>query len=125
MHILKDGSILDEKDIASLSLVDAVVHHGSHLKLRPSQTKVEPTSSQSVAPGALGEGGVRVGEQGSKSSGDAMDVDHPSSPVGASTGGSGLPALDLPSSKVTVLRGHQSEVFTCAWNPQGDMIVSG
>ena len=43
-----------------------------------------------------------------------MDVDHPISS-----------ALNLPSSKVTMLHGHQSEVFTCAWSPQGDTIVSG
>lgn len=35
------------------------------------------------------------------------------------------PNLDILSSKVTVLRGHQSEVFTCAWSPEGDTIVSG
>ncbi len=34
-------------------------------------------------------------------------------------------SLDLPFSKVTMLHGHQSEVFTCAWSPQGDTIVSG
>lgn len=64
---MQDGTILDEKDIACLSLVDAVIHN-SHLKLRPSQTKVEPTSSQSVVQGNLNDGS-RVGEQASK--GDA------------------------------------------------------
>lgn len=53
-----------------------------------------------------------------------MDVDHQTSPASGSTGNA-LPSLDLPVSKVTVLHGHQSEVFTCAWNPQGDIIVSG
>ena len=48
-----------------------------------------------------------------------MDLDrHPSAVAGPS-------ALDLPSSRVTVLRGHQSEVFTCAWSPVADIIVSG
>lgn len=61
---MKDGSILDEKDIASLSLVDAVIHHGSNLKLRPSQTKVETTSSQNVVQGTPG--GEGAGEQPSK-----------------------------------------------------------
>lgn len=59
---IQDGTILDEKDIASLSLVDAVIHHGSNLKLRPSHTKVEPTSSQNSLQG--GEG--RAGEPASK-----------------------------------------------------------
>lgn len=28
-------------------------------------------------------------------------------------------------SRVTVLRGHSSEVFTCAWSPVANIIVSG
>lgn len=64
---------MDEKDIACLSLVDAAIHNSTHLKLRPSQTKVEPTSSQSVVQGNLNDGGLndggRVDEQASK--GDA------------------------------------------------------
>ena len=31
----------------------------------------------------------------------------------------------LDSSKITVLRGHSSEVFTCAWSPMANIIVSG
>ncbi len=34
-------------------------------------------------------------------------------------------SLTLPPSKVMVLKGHQSEVFTCSWNPKEDIIVSG
>ncbi len=48
--------------------------------------------------------------------GHLMDVDCQGAP-GSIT--------DLPASKVTVLHGHQSEVFTCAWSPQSDIIVSG
>lgn len=33
--------------------------------------------------------------------------------------------VDIPSSKVTVLRGHESEVFICAWNPVNDLLASG
>ena len=51
-----------------------------------------------------------------------MDVDRHAQPGG---GSSTMPSLDLSPSKVSVLHGHQSEVFTCAWNPQGDVIVSG
>ncbi|VDL95062.1 unnamed protein product [Schistocephalus solidus] len=34
--------------------------------------------------------------------------------------------LDLiPQDRITVLRGHNSEVFICAWNPRCDMLASG
>ena len=39
---------MDEKDVASLSLIDAVVHHTS-LTQRPSQTKVEPSDGQQTS----------------------------------------------------------------------------
>lgn len=42
---------------------------------------------------------------------DQMDVDNNS--------------IDINSSKVTVLRGHESEVFICAWNPCSDLLASG
>ena len=45
---MQDGTVLDEKDVASLSLVDAVVHHAS-LAQRPSQTKVESTGGQQTS----------------------------------------------------------------------------
>jgi hypothetical protein len=33
--------------------------------------------------------------------------------------------IEIPSNKVTVLRGHESEVFICAWNPTKDLLASG
>ena len=39
-----------------------------------------------------------------------------------------LPALntiEIPQSRVTVLSGHESEVFICAWNPMQDLLASG
>ncbi|XP_076436089.1 F-box-like/WD repeat-containing protein TBL1XR1 [Babylonia areolata] len=33
--------------------------------------------------------------------------------------------VEIPSSKATVLRGHESEVFICAWNPANDLLASG
>ena len=34
-------------------------------------------------------------------------------------------SLEIPSSRVTVLTGHESEVFICAWNPVQDLLASG
>lgn len=33
--------------------------------------------------------------------------------------------IEIPASKATVLRGHESEVFICAWNPVSDLLASG
>ncbi|VDD79476.1 unnamed protein product [Mesocestoides corti] len=63
----------------------------------------------------------------------AMDLDRISHqpPIGPSTGGppsasarSPDPGL-IPQDRITVLRGHTSEVFICAWNPRTDMLASG
>jgi transducin (beta)-like 1 len=34
-------------------------------------------------------------------------------------------SVDIPPNRVTVLRGHESEVFICAWNPAHDLLASG
>lgn len=34
-------------------------------------------------------------------------------------------SIEIPASKATVLRGHESEVFICAWNPTQDLLASG
>jgi hypothetical protein len=33
--------------------------------------------------------------------------------------------IEIPASKATILRGHESEVFICAWNPLSDLLASG
>lgn len=34
-------------------------------------------------------------------------------------------AVEIPPSKAMKLRGHESEVFICAWNPTMDLLASG
>lgn len=34
-------------------------------------------------------------------------------------------SIEIPPHKATVLRGHESEVFICAWNPTMDLLASG
>lgn len=45
-----------------------------------------------------------------------MEVDHPQP---RSSG------LEIPKEKVMFLKGHDSEVFICAWNPKADYLASG
>eukprot|EP00899_Mesostigma_viride_P001787 jgi/Mesvir1/11609/Mv00018-RA.1 len=37
----------------------------------------------------------------------------------------GMAAVEIPRSGVTILEGHQSEVFICAWSPTSSMLASG
>lgn len=34
-------------------------------------------------------------------------------------------SIEIPSNRATILRGHESEVFICAWNPTSDLLASG
>lgn len=34
-------------------------------------------------------------------------------------------SIEIPNNRVTVLSGHESEVFICAWNPMQDLLASG
>lgn len=51
-----------------------------------------------------------------------MEVDEQQLGTGA---GSNASAVEIPASKATKLRGHESEVFICAWNPTTDLLASG
>ncbi|KAI3465299.1 hypothetical protein Pfo_021962 [Paulownia fortunei] len=45
-------------------------------------------------------------------------------PMDICTSSASLPC-EIPNSDVTVLQGHTSEVFACAWNPAGSLLASG
>jgi len=34
-------------------------------------------------------------------------------------------STEIPASKASILKGHESEVFICAWNPTNDLLASG
>ena len=55
--------MLDEKELAPVSLVDAVIHQ-SNLSQRPSQTKMESTRSQPTATNSAGEEGAKKDSAG-------------------------------------------------------------
>ncbi|CAH1780820.1 unnamed protein product [Owenia fusiformis] len=101
ISIGEDGA---ERVIESLSLIDAVmpdvVESRKQAAQKNHQIKTEPTNTN--------------GEEGSHSltnhTEENMEIDG---------------ALEIPSSKATVLRGHESEVFICAWNPANDLLASG
>lgn len=64
-------------------------------------TTVTPTSSSQTS---------QAQQSGTIAAQESMDIDE---------------SIEIPASKATVLRGHESEVFICAWNPSRDLLASG
>lgn len=52
-------------------------------------------------------------------------AEQPAGGLPAGAGLLGIGSIDIPSSRATILRGHESEVFICAWNPTSDLLASG
>ncbi|CAG2214696.1 F-box-like/WD repeat-containing protein TBL1XR1 isoform X2 [Mytilus galloprovincialis] len=101
ISIAEDGS---ERCIETLSLIDAVmpdvVESRKQAAVKTQNVKSEPSNTN-------GEGET---SQSCTNHTTNMEVD----------GG-----VEIPSSKATILRGHESEVFICAWNPTNDLLASG
>lgn len=86
-----------------------------------------PSNTPSTAPVAPGTANTPVASTPTSASGGGGGV-------GGGGGGGGVSQVDpmevdqsieIPASKATVLRGHESEVFICAWNPSTDLLASG
>jgi len=75
-------------------------------------------SSLDVKPMGVGSGGlggrsvlnVHGGASGAGVAGDPMEIDE---------------SIEIPPERASVLKGHDSEVFICAWNPREDLLASG
>ncbi|XP_034232427.1 F-box-like/WD repeat-containing protein TBL1XR1 [Thrips palmi] len=99
ISIGEDGT--EHRLVESLSLIDAVM-----------PDVVTSRQGQQKPPVVKNELTETNGEEGSTSCSQdtAMEVDG---------------SIEIPESKTTVLRGHESEVFICAWNPTTDLLASG
>jgi transducin (beta)-like 1 len=88
------------------------VQPSSHAKLVPSAKLacVASSTGHAVTVRHAVNGGQNITENHSDESMDVSSVD---------------PALEVPQSNVTFLRGHESEVFICSWNPKSDLLASG
>ncbi|KAL3282912.1 hypothetical protein HHI36_006070 [Cryptolaemus montrouzieri] len=102
ISIAEDGT--EQRLTESLSLIDAVMPDvvASRQNQQNQQKQVEKTE---IADTNGEEAATVVSTQS-----ESMEVDT---------------AIEIPSSKATVLRGHESEVFICAWNPTTDLLASG
>lgn len=115
-----------------LSLIDAVMPDIKLQKMqakvesKPETAKTEPTevngdetpataptpaaAAPATAPAPAAPAAAPASTAPAAGAEDNMDVDQ---------------NIEIPASMATVLRGHESEVFICAWNPTTDLLASG
>lgn len=93
----------------SLSLIDAVMPEV--VAIRQNQQNQQKQAIKTEVPATPGEtNGEEPAAATTAPVPDSMEVDQ---------------SIEIPASKATVLRGHESEVFICAWNPTTDLLASG
>ncbi|KTG01950.1 hypothetical protein cypCar_00009096 [Cyprinus carpio] len=111
VSINEDGTLFDGRPIESLSLIDAVMPDVVQTRQQVYKDKL---AQQQAAAAKNGESTANGEENGSHTlsnhHSEMMEVDR---------------AVEIPASKAMVLRGHESEVFICAWNPVSDLLASG
>ncbi|XP_070539448.1 F-box-like/WD repeat-containing protein TBL1XR1-B [Ptychodera flava] len=120
ISINEDGTMIDNRALESLSLVDAVmpdVISSKKAEIKAQALAVANTSQQQPQQNDTNkvEG---TNENGDDSMANSIQANH--TEAMEVDGG-----IEIPPSKATVLRGHESEVFICAWNPRNDLLASG
>lgn len=123
ISINEDGTVFDGRPIESLSLIDAVMPDVVHSRQQAFRDQLsqhqqhQGSSNSSAAPSHTsrnGETPVNGDQNGTHTPNDAVEME-------MEVEGE----AQIPPSKATVLRGHESEVFICAWNPVCDLLASG
>lgn len=76
-------------------------------KTKSTMSDMADTNGDQASDTTNAAGGPEKGEGATK---DEMDADN---------------FVEIQQNKATILRGHESEVFICAWNPMRDLLASG
>ncbi|KAJ3594876.1 hypothetical protein NHX12_004181 [Muraenolepis orangiensis] len=112
VSINEDGTLFDGRPIESLSLIDAVMP--DVVQTRQQAYRENGSTAGSLPTANNGEGAANGEENGGHGLAnhhvEMMEVER---------------SVEIPQSKAMVLRGHESEVFICAWNPVNDLLASG
>uniref|UniRef100_A0A8D2ZRN0 F-box-like/WD repeat-containing protein TBL1XR1 n=1 Tax=Scophthalmus maximus TaxID=52904 RepID=A0A8D2ZRN0_SCOMX len=125
VSINEDGTLFDGRPIESLSLIDAVMPDVVQTRQQAYRDKMAQQQAAASAPtsatGGSITGNAKNGENtanGEENGAHALANNH-----------ADLMEVDgdveIPQNKAMVLRGHESEVFICAWNPVSDLLASG
>ncbi|GLD51246.1 F-box-like/WD repeat-containing protein TBL1XR1, partial [Lates japonicus] len=125
VSINEDGTLFDGRPIESLSLIDAVMPDVVQTRQQAYRDKLAQQQQQQAAAGS----GSGTGPQGSTKNGEGAANGEENGSHALANHHSEMMEVDrdveIPQSKAMVLRGHESEVFICAWNPVNDLLASG
>uniref|UniRef100_A0A8I5NC61 Transducin beta like 1 X-linked n=1 Tax=Papio anubis TaxID=9555 RepID=A0A8I5NC61_PAPAN len=132
ISINEDGTVFDGRPIESLSLIDAVMPDVVQTRQQAFREKLAQqqaaAAAASAAAAAAATTSASVSQQNPSKNREATvngeenrahSVNNHAKPMEIDG------EVEIPSSKATVLRGHESEVFICAWNPVSDLLASG
>ncbi|CAL7943581.1 unnamed protein product [Xylocopa violacea] len=123
-HISQSEDGTEQRMVESLSLIDAVMpdvvasrQNQINQQKQQVKTEVQDTNGEEVV---TSNEGVGTNERG----GDRTEMEVDEQQQGSARG-TNASAVEIPDTKATILRGHESEVFICAWNPTTDLLASG
>ncbi|XP_058297810.1 F-box-like/WD repeat-containing protein TBL1X [Hylobates moloch] len=134
ISINEDGTVFDGRPIESLSLIDAVMPDVVQTRQQAFREKLAQQQASAAAAAAT------AAATAATTTSAGVSQQNPSKNREATVNGEENRAhsvnnhakpmeidgeVEIPSSKATVLRGHESEVFICAWNPVSDLLASG
>lgn len=138
ISINEDGTVFDGRPIESLSLIDAVMPDVVQTRQQAFREKLAQQQANAAAAAAAAAAATATttaattpaaaAQQNPPKNGEAT-VNGEENGAHAINNHSKPMEIDgdveIPPSKATVLRGHESEVFICAWNPVSDLLASG
>lgn len=127
ISINEDGT--EQRVVESLSLIDAVMPEVVQMRQNLNAQKVVQVKTET--PETNGGEGETTSSTTTTTTSTTSTVTTATTTGGAATNNTTTESMDvdqsieIPPSKATVLRGHESEVFICAWNPSRDLLASG
>ncbi|XP_072300652.1 F-box-like/WD repeat-containing protein TBL1X [Eucyclogobius newberryi] len=122
ISINEDGTVFDGRPIESLSLIDAVMPDVVQTRQQAFREKLaqqRPCNPISATTSGHQANAPNNGDATVNGEENGTHMNNHSEPMELDTD------VEIPASKATVLRGHESEVFICAWNPVSDLLASG
>ncbi|CAO2613603.1 F-box-like/WD repeat-containing protein TBL1XR1 [Lemmus lemmus] len=124
VSINEDGTLFDGRPIESLSLIDAVMPDVVQTRQQAYRDKLAQQHAAAAAAAA-----AATNQQGSAKNGENTANGEENGAHTITNNHTDMMEVDgdveIPPNKAVVLRGHESEVFICAWNPVSDLLASG